>query len=126
VGADSGANTGIACAIHFNACFNLQQPPSIPFLKHTTVIRPVAFAGHRRTFDQEMPGPTLYHRATGGPVTYPGDRPAVKRIRSAAAFDLVYPMQRTVVLVAYKYSRIHRASPSDGAVRDSRSMSSGQ
>ncbi|MNO90100.1 hypothetical protein D3C76_816000 [compost metagenome] len=37
MGAASGANTGVACAINFDACSNLQQPSSIALLKHTTM-----------------------------------------------------------------------------------------
>jgi len=60
------------------------------------------------------------------PVTYPGNRPAIECIGSTAALYLVYAVQRAVVLVAYKYNRVHWNSPSEGAVRDSRSMASGQ
>ena len=89
------------------------------------MIRSVAFARHRRAFDQEMLCPTLDNRTTRGAVTYPRNCPAVEGIGSTSALYLIDTMQRAFMSVAYKYNRVHWFSPSDGAVRDSRSMSAG-
>ena len=105
---------------------SLQQPACIPFVQHAAMISPIPLARDSSPLDQEVLGPTFDYRTAGSPVPHPGHCAAVECIPSTPALDLVSAMQWAEMSMTDKHNRFHRASPTCGAVRDSRSIATGQ
>jgi len=94
-------------------------------VQHTTVVGSIAFTGYGFTVDLKTACAGFDHRSATGAVTDSGDSFAIEGVVGAACVYHAWAVNWAVMAVAYEYYGFHLWSPGLGAVRDSRSISTG-